>query len=82
MAVDGRSKDVRWRLNVSDQGTVSTNDAQLAVLMDIRDELQAANRTLNAIERQVCCRNATAVPRILRKIEENTQRKSRAKKVP
>lgn len=37
---DMRKKNVTWSLNVNPNGTVSNGDAQLAVLMDIRDELQ------------------------------------------
>ena len=47
MAVDTRKKNVNWRLNVNADGTVPNYDAHLAVLMDIRDELQALNRLAN-----------------------------------
>lgn len=44
---DTRKKNANWNLNVDSAGRVSNADAQLAVLMDIRDELQALNRLAN-----------------------------------
>lgn len=44
---DTRKKNVNWRLNVNTDGTVPNHDAQLAVLMDIRDELQAIRSLAN-----------------------------------
>lgn len=47
----------------------------IAVLMDIRDELQTLNRLLG-------CRNFTGIPAVLRAIQRNTHkpaRKSKAK---
>ena len=38
---DTRHKNAKWTLNINSNGTVPHGDAQLAVLMDIRDELQA-----------------------------------------
>lgn len=35
-----------WILNKNDDGTYPTPDAQLSVLMDIRDELQLLNRVM------------------------------------
>lgn len=46
MALDARKKNAQWLLNVDANNKVSTDDAQLAVLMDIRDELQQINRML------------------------------------
>ncbi len=43
-----RHKNESW--DCTTDGRITTADAQLAVLMDIRDELQALNRTLS-------CRN-------------------------
>lgn len=45
--VDTRKKNVSWKLHTNADGTTSNMDAQLAVLMDIRDELQALNRLAN-----------------------------------
>lgn len=37
---DTRKKNVSWKLHTNADGTTPNMDAQLAVLMDIRDELQ------------------------------------------
>ena len=48
MAKDTRHKDRRWALDVEDDGRVKTwQQVEIALLMDIRDELQTLNRTLN-----------------------------------
>lgn len=39
--VDTRYKNARWTIHNSADGTVPSSDAHLAVLMDIRDELQS-----------------------------------------
>jgi hypothetical protein len=44
---DRRCKNGNWQLNNLGNGNVSNGDAQLAVLMDIRDELQSLNRLAN-----------------------------------
>lgn len=61
---DTRHKNVNWMLPVNNQTYAS---ASLAVLMDIRDELQ----TLNGWFR---CRNFQEIPGILRTIRGNTSR--------
>lgn len=66
MPVDRRKKDADWQINMADAHTAaSTNDALLAVLMDLRDELKAINRRLD-------CPDTCAIPRILRRISANT----------
>lgn len=44
--VDARRKDLNWTLNFDEDGLPTTENAMLAVLMDIRDELKALNRWL------------------------------------
>jgi hypothetical protein len=44
--IDRRRKNGNWMLNPDARGCVTTQDAQLAVLMDIRDELQRINQFL------------------------------------
>lgn len=56
------------RLN--SQGSVSQDDARLAVLMDIREELQRVRSVLE-------CTNCLRVPRILDRIAKNTAKKKR-----
>ena len=69
MAVDRRRKNVNW--NVSDESgnwyQGSYGGASLAVLMDIRDELQTLNQLL-------ACRNFTGIPATLRAIQRNTKK--------
>lgn len=67
---DRRRRNVEWKLNVDSNGCVSMDDAQLAVLMDIRDELQKLNRLL-------ACHNFTNMPHVLKRIDKRL-----AKKVP
>ncbi len=61
MAIDRRKKDLRW--NVADGDGNTYNDIKdgvsVAVLMDIRDELQRLNQLLH-------CQNFQNVPRELR----------------
>ena len=62
-----RRKNTEWSL--PDLGeTVTVDQAQLAVLMDIRDELQRLNALFN-------CSNFLAIPHTLRAIEKNTRPK-------
>lgn len=67
MAVDRRKKNSNWFvLNEQGQAYLGSYDhSHLAVLMDIRDELQ----TLNGVFR---CHNALAIPNLLRAIRRNT----------
>lgn len=70
---DRRKKDVQWTV-ARDDGTVPTwEHVQVAVLMDIRDELKKLNQLLH-------CPNAIDIPNILRAIRRNTT-KPRKKKV-
>lgn len=62
---DTRKKDANWSLNILPSGNVSTDDAQLAVLMDIRDELKILNRLLQ-------CKNFIDIPFKLEAIKRNT----------
>ena len=58
-----------------DKGSLkNTAEAQLAVLMDLRDELIKLNRVFE-------CHNALAIPDLLRRIESNT-RKPQRKRAP
>lgn len=68
--VDKRQKNAQWDV-ADDQGRTRTwPEAQTAVLMDIRDELQTLNRLLG-------CRNAVEIPSILRQIRANTKKPKR-----
>lgn len=45
--MDKRHKNSNWDIGVNSNNRVSFDGAQLAVLMDIRDELQEVNRRLS-----------------------------------
>lgn len=65
-----RHKDVTWSL----PDPIGTWEVvQVAVLYDIRDELQRLNSLLH-------CQNAIDIPAILRRIEKNTKKPKRRKK--
>ena len=68
--IDTRQKNSRWGLNPSLGGGFATDQAQLAVLMDIRDELQSLNRRMD-------CAETLSIPRVLEKIRKNTTPKRR-----
>lgn len=61
---DTRRKNINWTLS---DGSISYDGAQLAVLMDIRDELQAIRARLD-------CYETREIPRTLRRIAANTAR--------
>lgn len=64
-----RHKNMAWGLKEN----ASQEEARLAVLMDIRDELQALNRI-------IACPNFLQIPRILREIRRNTTKKRKRRK--
>jgi hypothetical protein len=57
-----RNRSVEWGIYDLGNGIVNPEDARLAVLMDIRDEL----KSLNAIFK---CKNFQDIPKILRSIQ-------------
>lgn len=65
---DTRHKNGKWVIHNNGDGTVPTADAHLAVLMDIRDELQSMNAVLH-------CSNFLAIPRKLEAIRLNTKKR-------
>ena len=71
-----RFKNVNWNVWERAGGEVgSTEGAILAVLMDIRDELQYLNVTMEPLR----CPNFTNIPAILQLIRRNTTKKRRKK---
>lgn len=69
-----RHRNVDWYLPGNDTDKTVTNDiVKMAVLMDIRDELQK----LNAV---FACHNARAIPGLLRRIARNTTKKRKPRK--
>lgn len=62
----------RWKIWRNDNGTYPQDQAHLAVLMDIREELQNLNRLLG-------CPNFTRIPATLRTISRNLPARRRRK---
>jgi len=58
-----------------DNRNLSLEEAQFAVLLDIREELRTLNRLLS-------CPNFTRIPRTLVEIENNTSKRQKAKSTP
>lgn len=69
---DTRKKNYDWGIHTNSDRTTPQADAQLAVLMDIRDEL----KTLNVLFQ---CANFLEIPSILRAIKSNTAKPRKAK---
>lgn len=70
----GRFKDGAWDLPEGQNGRISTWQAvEIAVLMDIRDELKTLNTLLH-------CSNFTGIPATLRSIRRAIPAKPKAKK--
>jgi hypothetical protein len=66
--VDKRKKDLNWSVADDSGSTRSWDEVQVAVLMDIRDELKRLNTLLH-------CSNFVEIPSILRTIKRNTIKK-------
>lgn len=78
MIFEKRHKNTVW--NVTDEsGIVSFSAAQLAVLMDIRDELQALRSAVIPL-RRLDCSDFLAIPRTLNRIAKNTHEPKRRRK--
>jgi hypothetical protein len=73
---DSRRKNVQWRIFNTETGECWSPGqygyTALAVLMDIRDELQTLNRLLH-------CPNFTQIPTVLRSIRRNTAKPRKVK---
>lgn len=66
MSYDRRRKNVNWTIGNGVSNTVSHSDAALAVMMDIRDEIQKLNRVFE-------CPRFVSIPNVLREIRVNTR---------
>jgi hypothetical protein len=77
---DIRKKNINWRINTNLDGTTPSVDAKLAVLMDIRDELQSVKSLLQDIAAPLRCQNFLRIPKKLDAIRKNTERKKRPTK--
>jgi hypothetical protein len=70
--VDRRRANVGWEVAGPDGSMPTWERVSIAVLMDIRDELQKLNGLLH-------CPNFTGIPATLRRISYNTHRPRRKK---
>lgn len=68
---DTRQRNVNWKLNINSDGTVPHGDAELAVLMDIRDELRTIREQCVALVTVTRCSN---IQRAFRNIEQINKR--------
>ncbi len=66
-----------WTIKLNADGTAPWDGAQLAVLMDIREELKALNLKMNVLR----CPDFLAIPRKLDQIKRNTSRKKKRQPV-
>jgi hypothetical protein len=74
MAVDRRRKNEYWEPGRED-GSITWDRVDTALLMDIRDELHQLNALLG-------CSNFLGIPRRLQEIATNTKRRPRKPKEP
>lgn len=70
---DTRKKNVDWAILRNTNGTTSAETASLAVLMDIRDELQKLNRVFE-------CHNFLRISQTLEQIRRSTTKKRKVKR--
>lgn len=63
-----REKDTNWTIQKGSLGHYTNEQAQLAVLMDLRDELKTLNRLLHS-------KNFLDIPHKLDSIRKNTAKK-------
>ena len=81
---NGQVKRVRpvwqhWRPD--DKEYPGYENAVVEMLESIRNVLESIDRRMQTLENRVNCHETLAIPRTLKKIEANTQRKKRARKV-
>ena len=70
-----RNKDLNWNLKDSIGNNATYDDAQLAILMDLRDELKHLNSILD-------CPNFQAIPELLRSIKVNVIKANAKRRQP
>lgn len=68
-------KNANWILN---EPAASFEECKMAVLMDLRDELQLMNIEMKRLNALFCCKNFLQIPMILRSIRRNTVKKRRS----
>jgi hypothetical protein len=78
--MSSRFKDVNWNVGGDDNAGVnpSMDGAQLAVLMDMRDELKTIRYAITNVDRLLSCSNFTRIPAKIDAIRKNTERKKKS----
>jgi hypothetical protein len=71
---DTRHKNGNWKMEANPDGSLTIDRVQCALLMDIRDELQAMCRRLD-------CPETLEMPRLLKAIKKNTTKRRYRRKV-
>ena len=61
------ARNTNWSIWQNEDRTYDADTVTRAILLDIREELRAINRTLN-------CSNCLAIPRTLQRIARNTHK--------
>lgn len=69
---DTRKKNVNWTVATPNGDVPSWERASIAVLMDIRDEMQSLNMEMRRLNALLHCPNFIEIPRILRRVRSNT----------
>lgn len=81
-----RHRNIDWSVpegRPSPRGNVHDWEAiYVSLLMDIRETLQEIKTSLVRVRSVLECGNTTDIPRILRRIDENTKKRTRTKKPP
>jgi hypothetical protein len=81
MAINTRKKNANWVVCDERGQTLSVEHAQLAALMDLRDELQGIRADVSRLTTLLHCHNFTGIPATLRTISRKlSRRKPRPRK--
>lgn len=78
--IDKRKKGMNWAVANNEGKTLSWDEVQVAVLMDLRDELQAMKGVLFAVSNKLSvlqCPNFLAIPHTLKRISRNTAKRKK-----
>ncbi len=78
--IDMRRKNANWAIAVEDGSVPSWERVGIAVLMDLRDELQEIKRELHTLNGLLHCPNFQAIPSKLDRISRNTLKPRKAAK--
>ena len=77
--IETRYKDRNWTVQTNRDGTINNADVELALQMDIRDELKQITAEMRRLNNLLHCSNFVEIPDILRKIRANTTKPRKPK---